>query len=664
MQSYLQYKRFRDAAVKQLERDRVKLRNLQQEGREDREQEWITTGSSDDSNVLTGINVRKRSTKEGGDGNVFVVGYEGPDDPNDPHNWPLSRRIPCTFLVAGIGCVVGIASAIESSALKPAAEEFGVAEVVESMATGLFLIGFGAGSLFAGPISETVGRNPVYICTLAIYMCFLVGCGLAPNIGGQLAMRFIAGCFASTPLTCAGGTISDLWSPLERVFSFPIFANAAFTGPLLGPVMGGYIVMFLDWRWVEWITLIASGLVLTIVVLFQPETYPPILLKWKAQHLRELTGDERYRSEMEIRQQTFLHRLQRALWRPFLLTSREPIIILIALYLTVIYIVLFGFLDGYPYIFTDVYGINEGLTGLCFLGIIVGLFGATALVPIIYKWAKRDLQKIQEQGGDRLPPEFRLWYSMLGGSIAIPISLFWMGWTDYPHISIWSPLAASVLFGYGILCVFITCYQYIIDAYEAFAASALASITLIRYAASGGMVIVSVPFYENMGVHYTLTILACLSALLVPVPRHPVTFGGWKPPRRYCGPFNFSNFTAFMFHPDQLNFADDESINKLVAKLQEASQVYSNDKETLGWFVMQSESDKRAFTIVERYAHESSQKYHLENPYWQTFDKYVVPLLDKPMDLRRLNELDTSKEVRVEHDQGLWENVKKHQSQS
>lgn len=126
-------------------------------------------------------------------------------------------------------------------------------------------------------------------------------------------------------------------------------------------------------------------------------------------------------------------------------------------------------------------------------------------------------------------------------------------------------------------------------------------------------------------------------------------------------------------------------------------------------FVMQSESDKRAFTIVrtthtqtshkachlilthdlfqvERYAHESSQKYHLENPYWQTyveqeskllyspanerltlvtrFDKYVVPLLDKPMDLRRLNELDTSKEVRVEHDQGLWENVKKHQSQS
>lgn len=74
---------------------------------------------------------------------------------------------------------------------------------------------------------------------------------------------------------------------------------------------------------------------------------------------------------------------------------------------------------------------------------------------------------------------------------------------------------------------------------------------------------------------------------------------------------------------------DQEAIKKLSAKLQEASQVYSNDKETLGWFVvtvpystlcrglifssrsvMQDTKDPRAFTIVERYANEGSQKYH------------------------------------------------------
>ncbi|KAL1606440.1 hypothetical protein SLS60_003844 [Paraconiothyrium brasiliense] len=87
---------------------------------------------------------------------------------------------------------------------------------------------------------------------------------------------------------------------------------------------------------------------------------------------------------------------------------------------------------------------------------------------------------------------------------------------------------------------------------------------------------------------------------------------------------------------------DQESIEKLKAKLVEASQVYSKDRETLSWFVMQDVGDKRKFTIVERYLKESSQKYHLENPYWKTFDPYVNPLLDKPMDLRRFEELDTS----------------------
>ncbi|KKY30588.1 hypothetical protein UCDDA912_g09446 [Diaporthe ampelina] len=92
-------------------------------------------------------------------------------------------------------------------------------------------------------------------------------------------------------------------------------------------------------------------------------------------------------------------------------------------------------------------------------------------------------------------------------------------------------------------------------------------------------------------------------------------------------------------HPD--------SVDKIKAKLIEASRVYSKDKETLSWFVSQSTSDPRDFTIVERYEQESSQKYHLENPYWKTFDPYVIPLLDRPMDLRRSEELDTSKDVVV-----------------
>ncbi|KAK2624243.1 hypothetical protein QTJ16_006193 [Diplocarpon rosae] len=90
-----------------------------------------------------------------------------------------------------------------------------------------------------------------------------------------------------------------------------------------------------------------------------------------------------------------------------------------------------------------------------------------------------------------------------------------------------------------------------------------------------------------------------------------------------------------------------DSIERIKAKLIEAARIYRKDKETVDWLVMQDVHDPRAFTIVERFENEGSQKYHLENPYWLTFDPYVIPLLDKKMDLRRHVELDTSKDVEV-----------------
>ena len=427
---------------------------------------------------------------------VFVVGYDCEEDNMNPRSWSYATRIGATILIAAIGFVVGFASSIDSAALVQASDEFGVSKVTESLATGLFLVGFGFGALFAGPISETVGRNPVYSVTLAIYMIWIMASGLAPNIGSQLVFRFLAGFFGSTPLTCAGGSISDLWYPEERGYAFPVFANAAFFGPVVGPVVGGFVAQSssLSWRWCEWISLIISGLVLAAVLLFQPETFAPILLKWKAAHLRRITGDERFVAEVEIRADPFRRRLLKAMYRPCIFIAREPIVILFALYLSVVYIILFTFLDGYTYIFGATYGFSDGMTGLAFVGIGIGLCGASVFIPLIQYWTKKDLQNLQEKEGPnaRLPPEKRLYFALLGAP-AIPISLFWMGWTNYASVSYWSGLVASVFFGYGILCIFISTLQYIIDSYETFAASALASLTVVRYVAAGGMVEVGIP---------------------------------------------------------------------------------------------------------------------------------------------------------------------------
>lgn len=271
-------------------------------------------------------------------------------------------------------------------------------------------------------------------------------------------------------------------------------------------------------------TLITSGLILISIVLTMPETYTPILLKYKAQQLRRITGDRRYVSTSEIREESFGHKIKRALYRPFLILLREPIVLVFALYITIVYIILFTFLNGYTFIFTRTYSISQGLTGVCFLGLVLGLLSCLLLVPLIGRWYRTALRTAQAQGSTSLPPEHRLWFALFGAP-ALPLALFWQGWTARPDVPIWSPLAASILCGFAILAIFISTYQYLIDSYELFAASALASITVVRYGAAGGMVVVAIPMYANLGVDWTLTIMGALSVLMAPTPYLLMRFG-------------------------------------------------------------------------------------------------------------------------------------------
>jgi hypothetical protein len=127
------------------------------------------------------------------------------------------------------------------------------------------------------------------------------------------------------------------------------------------------------------------------------------------------------------------------------------------------------------------------------------------------------LAEVEKNGGTRLAPEQRLIFAMIGAPF-LPIGLFWMGWTAYPSLSPWPALVASVPIGFAIMGIFISTYQYLIDTFEAHAASALVGATFVRYVVAGAMVEVSIPMYQNLGVHWTLTVLAAFSLVMTPVP--------------------------------------------------------------------------------------------------------------------------------------------------
>ncbi|RAH74878.1 MFS transporter [Aspergillus aculeatinus CBS 121060] len=530
MQAYLQYRRIGHAVRRQLEEEYPGFSRAEKT-------DDLTGGdvTSNDTqrhppySQLPGVQLKEIVDDDGTTSSILLVEWEHDHDPINPRNYSLAARISATLLVTALAFAVGCASSIESGVMPQNAAAFHVSDVVASLATGMYLLGFAAGSMVSGPLSEVVGRNAVYTGSLTLFMIFIMASGLAPNIGAQIVFRFLAGVFGCPPLTCAGGTIADLWNPLEKTLTFPLYAILSFGGPVLGPVVASYMGEgTLSWRWTNWIILILSGFIFALILLLQPETYGPMLLKWKARHLRNLTGDPRYKSSMDLQKTALLSRISNACIRQFSLTIHEPIILLISLYMTVIYIVLFTFFDGYTYIFSDIHGLSQGLTNIVWVAMYVGI----CLAGLFQQQQQPQPIPDEKPHHHHAPrPENRLWFAMIGSPF-IPVSLFWMGWTSYSSVSVWSPIVASAVFGFGTITVFISSYMYVIDAYDIYAASALGFMTVSRYCAAGGMTVVGVPFYQNMGVHWTLTILGAISALMVPVPygfyRWGVKIRGWS----------------------------------------------------------------------------------------------------------------------------------------
>ena len=259
---------------------------------------------------------------------------------------------------------------------------------------------------------------------------------------------------------------------------------------------------------------------LCLILLTQRETFAPIFLQWKARHIRIITGDKRYQAEDIVSRERFRTRLWRVIRRPFQISVQEPILILLTFWLTFIWVIMFTFLSGYKRIFGRMGGIHstsEGQTGLCFAGIAAGLLISTATVPLVALRLRRDDHKARQQGLDGILPESRLWYALVSAP-AVPVALFWMAWTSTSSISIWSPLGASVLLGYGMLGVFTSSYEYIIHAYGTSSGPALSFNTFTRYIIAGIMAGVAPSMWQNPGVQWTLAALGCIGIVLVPVP--------------------------------------------------------------------------------------------------------------------------------------------------
>lgn len=175
--------------------------------------------------------VKVLHTDDSEDGVVFVVSSKEHDS-NEPQHWPLARQ----WLSMVTCCVIGIAMTLLTSVEGPAQNTFdahyGVGPLAGSMTTGIFLIGIGVGSLFAGPFPETFGRKVVNFSALVLALLFIIAKALAPNYGTAIAFRCLCALFAAAPMTVGGGYHRRRRIAASDPIRAPIFPRSAPTQAL------------------------------------------------------------------------------------------------------------------------------------------------------------------------------------------------------------------------------------------------------------------------------------------------------------------------------------------------------------------------------------------------------------------------------------------------
>lgn len=445
-----------------------------------------------------------------------------PNDPQDPRNFKKNYKWFLTFLLGTVCFDVAFCSAAITGGMEGPVKAFGVSMEVSILAVTLMVIGFGVGPLVFAPLSEEVGGKPVYVGTLALAVIFIIPCALAPNIGALLACRFIDGLFFSAPMCLIGGNLADMWLTNERGVAMSVFSAAPFLGPAIGPLVGGFVYDNAGWRWIYWVMLIFSGVIYALVVIFLPETHHQTLLKKRAKHLRKITGDDTYRAISELEKRSLGEIVHSTLFRPMILLT-EPIVFLIAVYMSVLYGLLYMFLFAYPVVFQEGKGFSNSIGGLMFIPIALGVIAATVVSPYVNNDYNRRAQKYIDRG--ELPPaELRL-IPMMVGCWLVPVGLFCFAWTSYPRLSWAGPCISSFACGMGFNLLYNPANNYIVDSYQHYAASGLAAKTFMRSMWGAACPLFTVQMFHRLGNQWAASLLGFIALACCAIPYAFYIFG-------------------------------------------------------------------------------------------------------------------------------------------
>jgi DHA1 family bicyclomycin/chloramphenicol resistance-like MFS transporter len=222
---------------------------------------------------------------------------------------------------------------------------------------GLYLLGYAAGQLFYGPLSDRFGRRSILLIGLAVYTLSGFLCAFAPTIEIMVAVRLLQGFGGAVGVVVTRAAARDYFHGSELAQTLSSITAVQAFGPLVAPVIGGVLATHFDW----WMIFLVQGSFAGAMLVAAWTGFGESLKQGDLHAIRPA-------------------RLLANYWTFF----SNPRCIGFALVSSCVFTGLFIVLSASPFVLIEVYGLSSQTYGFFFgcsvLGYMVGSFGNRRLL--------------------------------------------------------------------------------------------------------------------------------------------------------------------------------------------------------------------------------------------------------------------------------------------
>jgi DHA1 family bicyclomycin/chloramphenicol resistance-like MFS transporter len=183
------------------------------------------------------------------------------------------RRV--SFLGAMLVAVGPVSMALFTPAMPEIVRAFGTSEAAVKMTLSLYFAGFALAQLICGPLSDALGRKPVVLAFMGLYLAASVAALVAPTIELLIAARFVQGIGAASGIAVARAVVRDLYTGERSVRIMNMIGIILGIGPAVSPTLGGLTMQWAGWQAI-FLLMTVFGLAILITVRFaMAETVQP-----------------------------------------------------------------------------------------------------------------------------------------------------------------------------------------------------------------------------------------------------------------------------------------------------------------------------------------------------------------------------------------------------